>query len=336
MRLEQESDVKYSSEEKRWSLISVRPLIYVIILVFSICGSYVFKLRADGIFACQAGGYDSDRYLADCNAGAYGDYDHGAFWLGLEPDALRFASEAEVLFLGSSQLQFAFSTPATVDWFASSEASFYLLGFTHTENMNFLRPLLEKVSPQAKVYVINVDRFFHYRYTPPVTELFDRDGVEDRYARKQLWQKVHRSVCKRLPALCGNQLAVFRSRENGNWILTGSAGLEAAPVSDGAATNQEEWDQYAANGRQFVSELPVERGCVILTIVPWAGTRWAEANAIADALGLDLIAPDLDGLETYDGSHLDLPSRERWAAAFFDAAGPMIRQCLESSKQAQI
>ena len=322
-------------EKEKLGLLSAKPVLYILVLVLSIYGTYAYKLRVDGIFACSAEGYASDHYLADCNAGAYGDYDHGAFWFDLEPDAQRFVSRADVLFLGSSQLQFALSTPATVNWFATLKHSYYLLGFTHTENVSFTDPLLEKLNPEASVYVINVDRFFHSRETPPVAEIFHGKDSGDRYARKQLWQSVHRSVCTLIPATCGNQLAVFRSRENGTWILKGSAGLNAADVSDGPATNQEQWDEFATLGQQFISKLPVENDCIVLTLAPWAGTRRAEATAIARALGLNLIAPNLEGLATYDGSHLDLPSRERWAAAFFNAAGPQIRQCLNKPEQSQ-
>jgi hypothetical protein len=52
------------------------------------------------------------------------------------------------------------------------------------------------------------------------------------------------------------------------------------------------------------------------------------AGAVANALGLTLVSPDLDGLLTFDGIHLDPPSAERWSKAFFDAAGPQIRKCL--------
>jgi hypothetical protein len=135
--------------------------------------------------------------------------------------------------------------------------------------------------------------------------------------------------------ICGDRKAIFRSRTDGYWVLDGGVGLKAADVADGDATNQELWDQFASIGQQFVSGLSAEHDCIILTIAPWNATRWAEANAIADALSLNLIAPDLEGLATFDGSHLDSPSRERWATAFFEAAGPQIRQCLNRPRQAQ-
>jgi hypothetical protein len=52
------------------------------------------------------------------------------------------------------------------------------------------------------------------------------------------------------------------------------------------------------------------------------------AKAIAVALGLNLVAPKLAGLATFDKVHLDPESAQRWSAAFFEDAGPQIRKCL--------
>ena len=45
---------------------------------------------------------------------------------------------------------------------------------------------------------------------------------------------------------------------------------------------------------------------------------------------MKLVTPERsEGLQTIDGYHLDGPSAERWSQAFFKAAGPEIRSCLE-------
>jgi hypothetical protein len=85
-------------------------------------------------------------------------------------------------------------------------------------------------------------------------------------------------------------------------------------------------------GEQFLSQLPVDRRCVLLTIAPYNATKKAEATALASALKLDLLVPPLDGLQTFDGSHLDPPSAERWSQAFLQAAGPRIRECLREGR----
>jgi hypothetical protein len=58
---------------------SARPGLYVAILVVVILAATAYKLRNDGLFACEASGYGVDAYIAYCQAAAYGDYDYGAF-----------------------------------------------------------------------------------------------------------------------------------------------------------------------------------------------------------------------------------------------------------------
>jgi hypothetical protein len=106
-----------------------RPAVYVLILLSAVVASSLYQLRVDNIFACPANGYTSDRYLPNCGATNYGDYEHGAFWLDLEPAAEKSAASADVLFLGDSRMLLAFSNVATANWFSSISASFYVLGF---------------------------------------------------------------------------------------------------------------------------------------------------------------------------------------------------------------
>ncbi len=113
-------------------------------------GAGPYSLRKYGIFSCQASGYDSDGYLGYCGATSYGDYDHGAIWFGLEPAASAAAANAQVLFLGNSRTQFAFSSKATADWFSSLSESYYLLGFSHFENYTFEAPLLQQAAPKGE------------------------------------------------------------------------------------------------------------------------------------------------------------------------------------------
>jgi len=103
------------------------------------------------------------------------------------------------------------------------------------------------------------------------------------------------------------------------------------PIPPDAKVDPAFVQQQVKEARDFVSRLPVSRDCIILTIVPTFETRRASAAAIAAELGLPLISPASDGLFTFDGSHLERPSAERWSHAFLEAAGPRIRQCLGHS-----
>jgi hypothetical protein len=308
------------------------PALFVLVIACAFGGTFLYNLRIDGIFACPAGGYGSNAYLSDCTARTYGDYDHGAFWFGLEPDAQRAAAEADVLLVGSSRLQFAFGGPETTRWFSSPGIRYYLLGFSNSETVAFMGPLLSKIRPRAKVYVINVDRFFDDRISPPMEEILRGRDIVKRYRDKQTWQALHKSVCGVLPMACGSAIAIYRARDTGVWQRMGSGHVESTRVSDGRPTNVERWDRYAALGEKFLEQLAVDRGCVILTVVPTVETKRAEALAIAARLGHELLAPQIDGLLTFDGSHLDTASAERWSTAFLREAGPRIRKCVDATQ----
>jgi hypothetical protein len=319
-------------EKYGWA-VAAKPALYTMILLLSVAGAFAYKLRSEGIFACPADGYASNHFLAYCHASAYGDYDRGAFWFGLEPEARRAAAGAEVLFIGSSRMQFAFSSAAASDWFRARGVPYYLLGFTHNENAVFATPLISALKPKAKVYIINVDRFFDDVQTPPTRAVLAAGDARSRYAEKEFWQSVHRRVCAAVPAVCGTHFAYFRRRDTGAWQQKGwSSDFESKPAADGPQIDIDRWKHFSEIAKSFVSALPVDRQCVILTIVPSESTKRAEASAIAQSLGQDLVAPQLDGLLTFDRNHLDQASAERWSRAFFEAAGPRIRECLDRQR----
>jgi hypothetical protein len=304
-----------------------RPVLYVVLLLTCMVGTYVYKLRTAGIFACTAAAYPRDGYLAYCNAGAYGDFDHGALLFDLAPAATRAAQRADVLFLGNSRLQFGLSSNATRQWFTGHGRSHYLLGFSHLENMTFVRPLLERLRPQAKAYVINVDRFFTTEESEPGGQLLHGTDMERRYRQKASWQTLHRALCGAHPGWCGQKLAFYRELQDGHW--TQASGTPDAPqaIAEGEISERDQWPQYAELARQYIASLPVPRECVLLTHVPSPHSKTAEARFIADAVGLPLIAPEVPGLQTFDDTHLNVPSAQRWSQAFFDAAGEQLERC---------
>jgi len=315
------------------SASSSRPVLYISIILGALLAACAYKVRTDGIFACQATGYTSDRYLSYCHNSGYGDYEHGAFWLDLEPSIQNFAASAEVLFLGSSRMQLALSTRATADWFSSTSARYYLMGFGYNENAFFARELLLKFKPKAKVYVVNIERFFDRSETVPAATVMRDPAARGRYVLKRLWQFVHRPICQTLTMICGDQYVIFRSRETGAFSVWGLSQFKSAAVSYDQSLDQAAVQNEAAIGREFLSNLPVKRECIILTMVPYVQTKVTAVNALADALGMNLVRPDVDDLQTFDGSHLDRPSAERWSKAFLQAAAPQIRKCLVDSRE---
>ena len=307
-------------------VLAARSGLYILLLLVVAVGAGAYGLRKYSIFSCQASGYSSDRYLSYCNATSYGDYDHGAIWFGLEPVA-NAAVNARVLFLGNSRTQFAFSTKATSDWFSALSESYYLLGFSHDENYTFEAPLLRKLRPRAKVYVINIDTFFGQSETGPGKTVMHDEAARSRYEQKRQWQELHKEICTNYKAICGHAEVIFRSRPTGAWILSGNP-FPSAPVSYDESIDQSMLTSYTALGKQFLPKLTSDHACTILTIVPTVKTGLGTARALAPALGFTLVAPRLDGLMTFDKMHLDQGSAQRWSSAFFEEAGPQIRKCL--------
>ena len=316
-----------ASQQARPSfLLTVKSSLYIVVVLAVILGAGAYGLRKYGIFGCQASGYSSDWYLGYCGATSYGDYDHGAIWFNLEPAASAAAANARVIFIGNSRTQFAFSTAATAYWFSSLSESYYLLGFSHFENYTFEAPLLQKLNPKAKAYVINIDSFFERSETGPGKTVMRDESAKTRYEEKRKWQGIHKDVC-RIFMICGDDIAIFRLRRTGAWHVTGGP-FASEPVSYDEDIDQNKLEVYTALGRQFLPSLSVDHGCTILTIVPTVKTSVGTAEAVASRLGFNLVAPRLAGLATFDRVHLSPESAQRWSAAFFEEAGPILQKCL--------
>jgi len=320
---------------KSWEgLFAGRQVVYICLILVTALLAYAYQVRTRTIFSCPADGYNADRYIAYCHGANYGDYEHGAFQFDLESSMRNSVTNADVLFLGNSRLQVAFSTAATADWFSSASARYYLMGFSYFENVIFAEELLRKIQPRASVYVINIDDFFDRSETIPVKAIFHDPEARNRYEMKRFWQHVHEPICKMFTALCGHKFVVFRSRETGAYYTEGAAQQKISPVSYDEVVNHNVVYNNVVAGIDFLAHY-TQGKCVILTMAPFVGTKMGNANAIAERLGVSLMTPTLlERLQTYDGWHLDQPSATRWSQAFFQEAGSRIRSCLEEHRAA--
>jgi hypothetical protein len=326
---------------KNKTLFTDRPAVYILIVFVAVVSAYAYLLRTKGIFSCQADGYTPDRYLAYCEGAQFGDYEHGALWFDLESSVKKFGRDADVIFLGDSLVQYGFSTDATSQWFSTASLRYYLLGFIYGENVVFEEEILRKLKPRARVYVISVN-FFERSETFPAKDVMHDPASHYRYEAKHLWQLVHRQICEKLSVICGHHYAVFRSRETGAYYNSRNVG-RGSPVYYDHDLNQEKIQYYLASGRSFLSQLPVPRACIILTTVPTVRSHAfayapsvETAEAVAKGLGVSLVPAALDGLRTFDGSHLDQSSAERWSKAFFQAAEPQILRCIKEPSKLRL
>ena len=308
-----------------------RPGTYIALLIVTVLSALCYSQRMDGVFSCRGDAHTGNDYLAYCQATRYGDYDYGAFWFGLEPQASTAAENADVLFLGNSRLQYGLSTDVTSQWFESVKARYFLLGFAYFGNAAFDGPLLGRLHSKARAYVIDVDRFFTDSLTEPAELVLKDSTARGRYGEKRFWQRADQFLCSRVGTLCGDRAAIFRSRADGSWRSVGGH-FYGSVVSYQNSVDSSLLKRYVQHGRDFVARLPVKRECIVLTIIPTSDqsirTEAGTARAIADSLGLQYVAPQPAGLKTFDSSHLDRASAERWSSEFITAAGPILRRCL--------
>jgi hypothetical protein len=307
----------------------VGPFTYVGVIVLAALCTYAYTLRTRSAFACPASGYGPDWYLAYCAATEYGDFDHGAFWFDLVPGVRDKLRSADVLFLGNSRMQYAFSGEPTRRWFETIGATHYLMGFSYWENVNFEQPLLKRIAPTAGVFVVNVDSYFVPLQTEPAKAVMHDPQALGHYRRKAFWQTPHRFICGEFPRVCGNKESFYRSISTGYYVRqggdSGAYGVYEDPAIDEAAL---EYSAGAAD--KLLRDLPVDRSCVLFTIVPTNGTKRVQAESLARRLGVNFISPQIPGLTTFDRSHLNADSAARWSEAFFKEAEPEIRRCLEA------
>ncbi len=321
-------------ERKPWSSPAVvRPHLYIILILAAMLATFVAHLRRDAIFACPAPDYAKGYYLAYCQAAAYADYEHGAYWFGLESEARQSVAAADVLFLGDSRLQFGFSTRALADWFAARSRTYHLLGFGYDENSNFAGALLNRLRPRARAYVISLDDFFVETLTPPARELLAKGtwDVQRSYEAKRIWQFAHRLICGSMPFLCGSSASFFRDSKTGAWLFAGVPPNLGYSREDVPA-DHEQVARGEPIGAKFIADLGVDRSCVFMTYIPTLRSELATAQALADKLGFEMVSPQLDGFETFDTSHLTPASAERFTSAVLERIGPRLAACLQADK----
>jgi hypothetical protein len=280
---------------------------------------------------CWSGGYGLDAYLGLCQSINFGDYEHAALALKLEPEAVHHFAEADVIVLGNSRAQFAFSSPATVEFFRRKGIRFYNAAFSGGDGSRFADLLWLRLLPHPKLLVINADPFFlDFLSTPALAIVNQPQAARESGESKRRFQTWHEAICRHLPAVCGATFALFRSRLDGRLILPPFP-LPRFPLKVATAMSAglaEDLVAAEAIARRFLSDRGLAAPCVVLTVVPTEDVAPQAGRALAERLGLPFVLPDAGPLETFDHSHLDSASADRFAQAFWPAIEGPLDACL--------
>jgi hypothetical protein len=332
--------------------VPTRKVLISYLVLFAIAGTAAglgYRLLHWGhdVLACAVN-RQPGTFLAYCMSDQYGDYEHGAYYFDLEPEAVSNLRNAKVLFLGNSRAQFAFSTGAVERFFGDRSIPFYLLGFGYADGVQFSLDLISKYHLAPRFLVIDVNPFFPGFLSVPARDVsaddkpewlrpFERLPAWWDYASKKAFNALHPGICRSWPALCDAAAqAVYRESRNGFWVFGSfaQASLAGIPIKETKLVHIDKHPRAAdlANARRLFAAVGLPPECLVLTSAPSNALDVEPyATEISRLLGLRLVLPHLDGLTVFDASHLSRSSAERWSAAVMQQIGPLMEPCLAAS-----
>jgi len=289
------------------------------------------------VFRCDASGYSDEFFLSYCGDPAYGFYEHYAFFNGLEPAAIDSLRNAQVVFLGNSKSERAFTASVFEKYFNAKGVPYYNLGMGAEWDV-FPMKMIKRYGLRPKAVVINADYFFYNAANLSAKEVLGAEGGEPPLEGrlKKRVQYYHRKLCANAEGmlgdlLCGNgQQTHYRSNRTGRVIFKNISYKESFPSAVDETSDEPDYDLFLDNAQRFKRVLDDAGACMILTVVPWLKTDYRVAQKISDVLGVPFVRIPPDEYPTYDEGHLLPESAEKWGATFLKQAEPNLSACLRS------
>ncbi len=286
---------------------------------------------AGSVAGCLYDAVGDQSYIALCDDRRFGDFEHEAFYYGLGETASRVAS-ADVVFLGDSHMQVAFSHHNVRDYFRAKGARFMLMGFGYAERWRFAYEVVKRLAPRPKIAVINADPFFSPDLSEPARFIFDHpiQAFLDAHF-KYLVQRPYAALCSWIDQPCGRARIVTRAVDTGQWATPGfdtmhTAGKFPVVPQEIADDQVRRWYAYGGGAAdQMAAALSAK--CLVMTNVPFDGPRRVFVDMLGERLGAYRVVPEVAGLRTGDHHHLDLDSAVSWSNAFLAEFDPIGRQC---------
>jgi len=320
------------------SSVALRYLMLGALFVFATAPMLFIVEASRRIAPCNPQPYAANNFLGYCWDRRYADYEKGAYYLPMEPSALAAAKQAEIVFLGNSRMEYAFSNPVIERFSEQGGHRIYTLGFAG-EGYQFAQRLIERHDLRPRVLIVNLDGadFFYQPAMPDALKLISRPLPEwAEYSMKKAGQLIQRNVCK-TPSwissrLCGADDTLYRSIETGFWQFSHRSNY-VDRFSTAVQTDMPDFwimhrDEILLKARRFAEKMQARGSCVIFTTVP-TERWWPEVvKDQAAAASVPLITSSLGDLRTFDHSHLGPASSERFSSEFLEKLQPYIDRCL--------
>jgi hypothetical protein len=284
-----------------------------------------------------------DEVMGFCPHPDIADFEHGGIYFDIAGPAIKNLHSADVLFLGNSRMQFAFSTEAVRAFFAARNVRHYLLGFGYNEGARFEVALIRRYHLHPKALIINLDPFFDNgdNYSVPARKILHGNSEREPYALKRAAQLLVKKLCKdggllEDDAICHSpRNALYRSTTDGSWNVANfcpqCTSTLFEPSNVAFRWPADNFTRIKRDAADLLDASQVSPACVLVTWVPMPIMGLDQRiSEFMRSLDFTVVPPQFEGhrYATIDGNHLDRRSASEWSAAFLHDARPYLEECL--------
>jgi len=314
-----------------WRQATLGVLTCVVCVLTGWAGWRLTPLRARQMDIVTAGSAPPDHILAHDRGG---HVDHHVLYFGTDADSRQNLQRADVLLMGNSRLMFALRGAALREYFNARGMRVFALGFGHDEQHAFPTALMRRHGLRPRLVMANIDKFFG-----GVTSAWGERVLRD--TRFGAWKTeveagaahaVRRSLHRVVPHVPDlwkgeREFVIYRSQRDGSWFSATDFGhgSRLAPFYRGRDAVR---PHNLALARAFKREVEATGARLVFVLMPGRDVSLTYAQRLSDEVQVPLVAPEVDGLRTMDGSHLTDGSAERYARVFFQHLDPVLDQVL--------
>jgi hypothetical protein len=295
--------------------------------VFVLCFGFLLAITRTLVFNAHFFAYavpireSVQRFLparALSTLGWYGnELDHAALLFDFGGVSSKTAKSADILIMGNSRTQFAFPSESLREFSRITGRRIYNLAVGNNERGKFPLEIIRKYDLHPKTAVVNVDGFFHDRFSDYGAEVVKSGEWSN---KKEFFEQlssywVYPALAEIFPNFVSgtSNYLLFRDPENGAWVPQ-HLPVKRFPIPKISKTDlsAEYEDPFLA---EFLTEMKSRDVRVILTWIP--GPKPSYVIPLGAKFGLEVVAPYPDQLLTFDESHMDPVSGKKFSEAFF-------------------
>jgi len=312
--------------------------------VFLIAGA-ISVVKFDSYFTdfwkirkCNPEGYERGDFMTSCAGIKVDRYAFGSIYLGSQKNAVKNAKTADVIVFGNSRTMRSFSTDAIDNYFKSKGLT-YVIFAVEGASYASAQHTVEKLGLKPKIVMTNTEILYSNVVGAAFGDLvYFPDKYKTRFDFFHAAQSLQKWVCGGNIKFLKNYYCKGRTGAGWRSAVTGRFKWElvAEPEKNVLFAPRKEQNppdirmgRVLPNGREFLGNSNFKNSCHILYMVNSPSSEPILQNAIAEELGALPVYTPFDDLRTYDKSHLDRPTSERWASAFVKDLNPALDKCLQ-------